>query len=222
MPHGTHKGQSGGHPFSCLTIEKKSLHRYLLIMTQARPSELSIDALKALAHPLRQRMLARLQRHGPATSAELSVEFGADRGATSYHLRQLARYGFIREDASLSAGRRKYWRSVPQDIRLPRDPQTAEIATAVEAVGRQWMARAAAELDAYINTRDAFGPFAPAAMHSFGSTALSADELAAFGEEYIALLNRWHRDPTEAAPESRPITVVFHAFPTPTETPMAR
>lgn len=186
-------------------------------MSQAQPPELSIDALKALAHPLRQRMLTRLQRHGPATSAELSVEFGADRGATSYHLRQLARYGFIREDASLSAGRRKYWRSVPQDIRLPRDPRNAELAAAAEAVGRQWMGRAAAELDAYLHNRDAFGAFAPAAMHSFGSTTLSAEELAAFGEEYIALLNRWHRAPTEGAPESRPITVVFHAFPTPDE-----
>jgi len=191
-------------------------------MPQPQPPELSIDALKALAHPLRQRMLTRLQRLGPATSAELSVEFGADRGATSYHLRQLARYGFIRVDASLSAGRRKYWRSVPQDIRLPRDPRNAEVGAAVEAVGRQWMDKAAAELDAYLNNRDAFGAFAPAAMHSFGSTVLSADELAAFGEEYIALLNRWQRDHSEAAPESRPITVVFHAFPTPDETSAPR
>lgn len=187
-------------------------------MPQNPPPELSIDALKALAHPLRQRMLTRLQRHGPATSAELSVEFGADRGATSYHLRQLARYGFIREDASLSAGRRKYWRSVPQDIRLPQNPRNTETATAVELVGRQWMNRAAAELDAYLENRDAFGSFGPAAMHSFGATELTADELAAFGEEYIALLNRWRRDRTEAAPGSRPVTVVFHAFPTPDET----
>lgn len=193
------------------------MHRYLLTM-ESQPPELSIDALKALAHPLRQRMLTRLQRHGPATSAELAVEFGADRGATSYHLRQLARYGFIEEDAALSAGRRKYWRSVPQDIRLPRDPWDTETVAAAEAVGRQWMSRAAAELDAYLNNRDAFGAFAPAAMHSFGSTWLSADELAAFGEDYIAFLNRWHRDHTEAAPDSRPISVVFHAFPTPDET----
>jgi DNA-binding MarR family transcriptional regulator len=199
-------------------LEKKSLHRYLLIMSTS-PPELSIDALKALAHPLRQRMLARLQRHGPATSAELAVEFGADRGAASYHLRQLARYGFIQEDASLSAGRRKYWRSVPQDIRLPRDPLDAETAAAAEAVGRGWITRATAELDAYLEHRDAFGSFAPAAMHSFGATLLTADELAAFGEEYLALLNRWRRDDPDAAPGSRRVTVIFHAFPTPDPTP---
>jgi hypothetical protein len=52
-------------------------------------------------------------------------------------------------------------------------------------------------------------------MHSFGGTTLTAEELAEFGEEYIALLSRWHREPGRAAPGSRPISVVFHAFPTP-------
>lgn len=185
------------------------------------PPELSIDALKALAHPLRQRMLARLERHGPATSAQLSVEFGADRGATSYHLRQLARYGFISEDTSLASGRRKYWRRVPQDIRLPRNPQSTEIAALADEVGSRWMAKAAAELDAYLHNRSAFGDFAPAAMHSFGSATLTAAELAEFGEEYIALLNRWGREREgEPAPGSRPITVVFHAFPTPDDAPV--
>lgn len=181
------------------------------------PSELSIDALKALAHPLRQLMLARLQRRGPATSAELSVEFEADRGATSYHLRQLARFGFIREDPALSAGRRKYWRAIAQDIRLPRRPQDAETARAADEVGRQWMDRAAAELSGYLAHRESFGDFAAAAMHSFGATMLTAEELAAFGEEYIAFLNRWHRAPSAQDDGARRITVVFHAFPTPDE-----
>ena len=200
-------------------VAKKPLHRYLLIMPPPTvpPPELSIDALKALAHPLRQSMLTRLQRRGPATSAELSVEFDVDRGATSYHLRQLARYGFIREDADLSAGRRKYWRAIPQDIRLPRRPQDAETALAAEAVGRQWMERASAELLGYLENRKSFGDFSAAAMHSFGSTVLTAEELAAFGEEYVALLNRWHRSGDSADDSARRITVVFHAFPNPDE-----
>lgn len=179
------------------------------------PAELSIDALKALAHPLRQSMLTRLQRHGPATSADLSVELDVDRGAASYHLRQLARYGFIEEDAARSAGRRKYWRAIPQDLRLPREPRDSETAEVADAVGRQWMDRAAAELRAYLEDRESFGAFAGAAMHSFGATALTAEELRAFGEEYIALLNRWRRDAGPGSAADRAITVVFHAFPTP-------
>jgi DNA-binding transcriptional ArsR family regulator len=174
-----------------------------------------IDALKALAHPLRQQLLSRLQRHGPATSADLAAEFGADRGATSYHLRQLARFEFIEEDTERSSGRRKYWRAIPQDVRLPRRSADPEVAAAADEVGRQWMDRADHELTTYLSGREAFGEFAAAAMHSFGGTVLSAEELAEFGEEYIALLNRWHRDPGQASPGSRHISVVFHAFPTP-------
>ncbi|MEV6195603.1 helix-turn-helix domain-containing protein [Streptomyces sp. NPDC051920] len=185
-------------------------------MPTSRPRVLSdIDALKALAHPLRQELLTRLRRQGPATSAELAAEFSEDRGATSYHLRQLARFGFIEEDAARSAGRRKYWRAVPQDVRLPRHPTDPETAAAAEAVGRQWMASADRDLTTYLSHRESFGEFAAAAMHSFGGTTLTAEELVQFGEEYIAFLSRWHREPDQASPGSRHVSVVFHAFPTP-------
>jgi DNA-binding MarR family transcriptional regulator len=185
-------------------------------MTELPPRLLSdIDALKALAHPLRQQLMTRLQRHGSATSADLAAEFDEDRGATSYHLRQLARFGFIEEDTERSAGRRKYWRAIPQDVRLPRRSTDPEVAVAAEEIGRQWMERADRDLTAYLSDRPAYGDFAAAAMHSFGSTVLTAEELAQFGEEYIAFLKRWNRDPRQAAPGSRHISVVFHAFPTP-------
>jgi DNA-binding MarR family transcriptional regulator len=35
-----------------------------------------------------------------ATSADLATEFDVDRGAASYHLRQLARFGFVEETIS--------------------------------------------------------------------------------------------------------------------------
>jgi DNA-binding MarR family transcriptional regulator len=186
------------------------------------PRDLSdVEALKALAHPLRQRMLAHLERRGPATSADLAAEFGADRGATSYHLRRLARYGFIEEDAALSAGRRKYWRSVPQDVRLPRRPATPEAKTVTREIIHQWRERAEHALDSFLATfladPDALGDFGAAAMNSFGGTTLTAAELTEFAEEYIALLGRWHREPDQASPGSRHITVLFNAFPTPDE-----
>ncbi|MFB7245594.1 ArsR/SmtB family transcription factor [Streptomyces populi] len=165
--------------------------------------------------PPRQEILARLRRHGPATSADLAAEFDEDRGATSYHLRQLARFGFVAEDTGRSSGRRKYWRAVPQDMRLPRHPADPETAAAADELGRQWLASADRDLTAYLSDRHAFGDFTAAAMHSFGSTTLTADELTRFGEEYIAFLSRWYRDPEQAAPGSRHIFVVFHAFPTP-------
>ncbi|WP_436530540.1 ArsR/SmtB family transcription factor [Actinoplanes sp. HUAS TT8] len=184
-------------------------------MTENKPRVLDVDSLKALAHPLRQQMLTRLQREGPATSAELAAEFGADRGATSYHLRQLARFGFIEEDTDRSAGRRRFWRDVPQDLRLPRGTDDPAVAAAAEEFGRQWLDRGRQELDDYLRDRESSGEWGRAVMHSYGGTHLTPDELRQFGEEYIEFLKRWQRGPGEGSPGSRYVTVLFHAFPNP-------
>jgi DNA-binding transcriptional ArsR family regulator len=62
--------------------------------------------LKAVAHPLRVRMLALLRRHGPATATELAEQLDTETGSTSYHLRILAKHGFIAEAAASPQGRR--------------------------------------------------------------------------------------------------------------------
>ncbi len=184
-------------------------------MTENKPRVLDVDSLKALAHPLRQQMLTRLQREGPATSAELAAEFGADRGGTSYHLRQLARFGFIEEDAGRSAGRRRFWRFIPQDLRTPRGSADPEVTSAAEEVGRQWFERGQQEQLDFLQNRPAYGDWAAAAMHSYGGTRLTPDELKQFTEEYIEFLKGWYRGPGEGSPGSRHVTVLFHAFPSP-------
>ncbi|MBX4957359.1 ArsR/SmtB family transcription factor [Rhizobium lentis] len=67
-------------------------------------------ALKALAHPVRLRMLGMLRVDGPATATQLAVRLGLNSGATSYHLRQLAQYGFIEEAPHVSR-RDRWWRA---------------------------------------------------------------------------------------------------------------
>jgi DNA-binding MarR family transcriptional regulator len=64
-------------------------------------------------------MLDWQQRYGSATSARLAAEFDYDRGATSYHPRQLERFGFVEEDTGRSAGRRRFWSAVPQGRAAP-------------------------------------------------------------------------------------------------------
>jgi DNA-binding transcriptional ArsR family regulator len=56
--------------------------------------------LKALAHPLRVQLLDALSTYGPATASALGERLGESSGATSYHLRQLEKSGFVREDAA--------------------------------------------------------------------------------------------------------------------------
>ncbi len=77
--------------------------------TQTRVTE--VEALKAIAHPLRTRLLGRLRLNGPATASELARQVGESSGSTSYHLRQLARYGFVVEDEEQPSKRERRWKA---------------------------------------------------------------------------------------------------------------
>src|SRR4051812_20533989 len=76
------------------------------------------QALRALAHPLRVRLLDTLRGEGPLTATALARRLGESSGSTSYHLRQLARHGFIEEDTSRGGGRMRWWRHAAGRLRL--------------------------------------------------------------------------------------------------------
>ena len=81
-----------------------------------RPDAITPDvtALKAIAHPLRLRLLGELRLHGPSTATRLAAVVGESSGATSYHLRQLERHGFVEDAAGLGTGRERWWRAAAQ------------------------------------------------------------------------------------------------------------
>src|SRR5688500_20312710 len=88
-----------------------SLHFYgLTVPVEKTPLEPAVQvtdvrALRALAHPLRNRLLGQLRLHGPATASQLGRTVGESSGATSYHLRQLAAYGFVEDRKSVVEGK---------------------------------------------------------------------------------------------------------------------
>lgn len=69
------------------------------------------DGLKALSHPGRLRMLGLLRSEGPATATTLAARLGLNSGATSYHLRQLEKHGFVVEDEERGNARDRWWRA---------------------------------------------------------------------------------------------------------------
>jgi DNA-binding transcriptional ArsR family regulator len=70
-----------------------------------------VRALRALAHPLRNRLLGHLRINGPATASQLGRVVGESSGSTSYHLRQLAEYGFVEEVEGQGTARERWWRA---------------------------------------------------------------------------------------------------------------
>jgi DNA-binding transcriptional ArsR family regulator len=74
------------------------------------------ETLRAMAHPLRMRILGSLRADGPATSTILARRLGTDSGQTSHHLRLLGRYGFVVDAPELGRGprgRERWWKAGP-------------------------------------------------------------------------------------------------------------
>jgi hypothetical protein len=74
--------------------------------------------LRAVAHPFRLKLLDLIEQCGTLTSAEASVATGESTGSCSFHLRQLAKYGFI-EAARARDGRERRWARATAGERVP-------------------------------------------------------------------------------------------------------
>ncbi|MFE9705006.1 helix-turn-helix domain-containing protein [Streptomyces sp. NPDC005930] len=79
---------------------------------------LDARSLRGLAHPLRMRLLDALRFGGPATASQLAEKLDESSGATSYHLRRLALYGFIEDDSERGKGRERWWKAVHTGLRF--------------------------------------------------------------------------------------------------------
>lgn len=73
---------------------------------------LDTKTLRAMAHPMRVRLLGLLRQDGPSTATRLAERLSVNSGATSYHLRRLAAGGFVVEDERRGTGRDRWWRAV--------------------------------------------------------------------------------------------------------------
>jgi len=94
-----------------------------------RRSVTDARALRALAHPLRLAILNHVMSFGAQTASECAEAVGSTASNCSYHLRSLARYGFV-ESLPSADGRERPWRSAATgfEFRAPDDSDPAEAA----------------------------------------------------------------------------------------------
>jgi DNA-binding transcriptional ArsR family regulator len=188
-------------------------------MTSAPPpEELDPDALKAVAHPLRRRILGVLSA-GPATATKLAKALGENTGATSYHLRELARFGFVEDVPELARGKERWWRTRPRDIRWPRrSSQSAESRVLFDDMQRQGFEEDLEKLSRFAEKRDELpGDWPDALLYARGGTWLTAEELHQFWNDYMELFRRYWRAEEDRSPEARRVLVRLLAFPEPGE-----
>lgn len=120
---------------------------------RSQDAQVRVDArnLRGIAHPLRVRMLGMLRSDGPATATGLAERLGLNTGATSYHLRQLAEYGFVDEDLDRGTGRERWWKAIHQsstfsDAEMLADDQGLGI-TYMRSVAQTYLDRISRAVD---------------------------------------------------------------------------
>lgn len=172
----------------------------------------SAEQLRGISHPLRMRILGRLRLDGPQTSTDLATALGVNTGQTSYHLRQLAHYGFIEEVGGMGTARERYWRALHQSTRLEPDefdPDTsAAWQQAVVTNQVQWIQAAVQEHAELPEDWRAAG------THSDWHLRLTAGQARELVERVGALIDEVNaREPV--IDEAEDFMMQVHAFPRP-------
>jgi DNA-binding transcriptional ArsR family regulator len=159
-------------------------------------------ALRALAHPIRLELVGLLRRRGPLTATQAAELLGESSGSTSFHLRQLAKYGLV-EEAGGGEGRERPWRATAMFTGWPDVPDSPELAAASGLLRAVIAERYFEQLMRWLESHDSESPAWQEAAH-FGDTLLwvTAEELVELGRAEQALLERYLERQTK--PELRP------------------
>lgn len=183
-----------------------------------RYQPLGMEALRALAHPLRVQIMNELSDFGPLTASGLGERLGESSGATSYHLRQLEKHGIIREVEGKGSARERWWEMAPGGVTIgsPEVLETRAGRDATELVTREWQVNNERRLTAFMRHGiDRLGmEWMEAATLSTGHVKLTQEQLHAFGEEYQQLLSTLMKKyKGQETPGARPTQIQFNAFP---------
>ena len=184
-------------------------------------------ALRALAHAGRYAILEKLQEDGPATATEVAEVAGLSPSACSYHLRLLARHGFVEpDDARDRDGRERVWRAaVAGWVTEPEPDADPHLVQAVDStLARVMIASSDAKVLDFVDRGAAEREWRDAALLSNSTLVATAAELADLSGAIMDLLRPLMASnrPPDSAPEgARPVHLAVRMAPRPRPTPTA-
>ena len=167
-------------------------------------------AIRALAHPLRLDLLDLLSTAGPATAAHCGRVLGASQASCSFHLRQLAKYGFVVDAGPGPDRRERQWR-VPE-------PRPAVRVAGGDAVVQRQLERIVVERETraivdHLERDDSWGMVSAIAT-------VSREEAAELRRGWLALLQPYlDRAGRAIGPEQSHVRFFMAATPLPVPEP---
>ncbi|WP_405056745.1 helix-turn-helix domain-containing protein [Kribbella sp. NBC_01505] len=187
--------------------------------TAGRAPALGTAALRALAHPLRVRILDELSMYGPLTASGLGERLGESSGSTSYHLRQLEKHGLVAEDTERGTARERWWMRPSGSITLPdahQQPEGSAERLATELIDQEWMRRRDDSVREFRERgADVFGSeWLDVASFDTVNARLTAEELRELVAEIDAVIGRRiEAQRTNPSVGARPVQLQLNAFP---------
>ncbi|MFI7697478.1 ArsR/SmtB family transcription factor [Nonomuraea sp. NPDC049480] len=186
-------------------------------MTRDRDGLSDPKAMRALAHPARLMILNRLKMEGDATATEVAEIAGITPSAASYHLRMLAKYGFVEDAPPRGDGRERLWRAVEGPLSvglLPNDQ--ADVRDAKLLLMMAFRREANDEADRAMGNVHEPPEWRDATRFNRSWIRVSAEELARLNEEIEKLIEPYilrRRGEKDAPSGARIAEVQFNLFP---------
>lgn len=172
--------------------------------------------MRALAHPVRLSLLEALTDAGRLTATQAGEAIGESAAACSFHLRQLAKYGFI-EEASGGRGRERPWKLAHAGVRFSDVQQDREAAIAARGLERVFRERHLRRMEASLAARQDYpAEWREATGSSQFLLYVTPEELRAIDAELVDLLTRHQdrlADPARRPEGSLPIELLVFSYP---------
>lgn len=175
--------------------------------------------LRALAHPLRWRLLDLIRTEGTATVTRCALVLGESTAACSYHLGVLAKYGYIAP--APVEGREKPWQMAEREGPLSLEARGPgfEEAMASEAAMAAFLGHEAAQLkDFFLRRRETEPPeWERTWLLASQVTWLTPDQVTEIGQQVRQLLTEIGERDDEVGrdPGSRPVRFFVALTPEP-------
>ncbi len=174
-------------------------------------------AMRALTHPLRLALIELLWSEGSVNATEAAAELGESQASCSFHLRQLAKFGFVEEVQGVR-GRARPWRLSRRGVRVANVQDDPEAEIAWSALERLLRDRQMARYRAWLESRSTHPRvWQEAAYHTHSVAWLTPDELSDAAEQITALMSGLFADrrddPTARPAGARPVELLSIGFP---------
>jgi DNA-binding transcriptional ArsR family regulator len=158
--------------------------------------------------------MLELLREGPSTATRLARATGESTGATSYHLRALARAGVIEEEVGRGNGRERWWRRRGKMLVIPTGAEDAETRAAEHRMRSVFLERDEDAMQRYLDQEAELDTELRAAAFVGGwSGWATPEEIDAIAHRVMALVDELRRPEVERPEGARRIYVTFRAIP---------